>query len=334
MILVTGGTGLVGSHVLYQLALKNENIIALVRNKKRVDIIKKVFSYYSADTSLINKIEFVEGDVLNAELLSEIMKKVNLVYHCAAVVSFDPKDADNMTKINVEGTKNIVNSALSANIKKLCYVSSTAAIGKNTTGEYNTESTPWTKDGASNYSISKYRSEQEVWKGIASGLNTVIVNPSIIIGPGDWGKSSTSLFNEVWKGLLFYTGGTNAFVDVRDVADSMISLMESNVTNERFLCVSENISFEQLFKWMAQYLGKKEPLFKATKPFTDVAWRFEKTKQLLTGKTPRITKESARSSQSIQLFSNEKIKKAINKEFISVEQSIADTAKLFLKDVG
>jgi dihydroflavonol-4-reductase len=334
MILVTGGTGLVGSHLLYKLATNGDKIIALIRDKNRIEIIIKVFSYYSNNQNLIKNIEFIEGDVLDKSLIDSIMHKVDLVYHCAAVVSFLPKDAALMHQINVGGTTNIVTAARKHNIKKLCFVSSTAAIGKDKDGGFNTEDTNWYKEGASNYSVTKYLSEQEVWKAVKQGLNCVIVNPSIILGPGDWGKSSTSLFNETYKGLGFYTTGANAFVDVRDVAASMIELMHSKITNERFLVISENITFEQLFKLIAKALNKKSPKVRA-KPFlTGIAWRFEKLKFKLTGKVPRITKESAKSGQSTQLFSNEKIKKTIGYNFITVEQSIKDTGILFLKDAN
>ena len=332
MILVTGGTGLVGSHLLYKLVKNGEKVIALVRDKKRINVIEKVFSYYSSDTALIRKIEFVEGDILDIPLLQQVISKVNVIYHCAAIVSFNPKDAKLMHTINVEGTANMVNVALENKIQKFCHVSSTAAIGKDPLGGFNTESTEWNNKGASNYSLSKFKAEQEVWRGSAEGLNTVIVNPTIILGPGDWGKSSTNLFQEVWNGLNFYTTGKNAFVDVRDVVNCMIELMNGAISNERFLIVAEHLSFKDLLIQISTALGKTPPNTKATSLMTSVGWRLEKLKSLLSHKAPRITKESAKSGQSTQLFSNEKIKQAIGYEFISVKQSIEDTAALFLRD--
>lgn len=333
MILVTGGTGLVGSHLLFSLIASGKAVKAIKRQGSNINMVKRVFNYYTDDQCLFEKIEWIEADVLDVCSLEEAMEGISLVYHCAAVVSFYPKDRDNMMKTNLEGTANVVNTALHSKVAKLCYVSSTAAIGKNINGGMNTEDTEWNKADASYYSVSKYLAEQEVWRGREEGLKIVVVNPSIIIGPGDWGKSSTNLIPEVWNGLGFYTSGSNAFVDVRDVVKAMILLTEGETEGERYLLLSENLKFKTFFDEVAKVLGKPQPKIHATAWMTSFAWKVEMLKSKFMGNNPKITKETAKTSQSDQHFSNEKIRKLTGMKFIPVKQSVKDTCEIFLKDL-
>jgi nucleoside-diphosphate-sugar epimerase len=203
----------------------------------------------------------------------------------------------------------------------------------NSGDEYIDEDTPW-KDTKhkSAYAMSKYLSEQEVWKGIESGLNAVIINPAIVLGPGDWQKSSSRLFYTIWKGLRFYTTGSNSFVDVRDVSRTMTDLMESNIKGERFIITSENIPYRRLFNIIADHLNKKRPSIKTTRFMGEIAWRANKLLSNITGKPPLITRDTATAGQKKIFFSNNKIRKWLNYEFIPVEQSVRDTCKLFLLD--
>ncbi|MBL4651328.1 MAG: NAD-dependent epimerase/dehydratase family protein [Flavobacteriales bacterium] len=331
MIFVTGGTGLLGAHLLFDLVSKGEMVRALKRKSSNIFSVKKVFGYYSDDDSLFQKIEWVEGDTLDVLSLQEAMKDIKVVYHCAAVVSFNPKDRDEMMKINIEGTANVVNACLNEGVNKLCYVSSTAALGKEPNGNIITENTEWNNKDTSFYSKSKYLSEQEVWRGKEEGLSVVIVNPCIILGPGEWGKSSTNVFTEVWKELKFYTTGSNAFVDVRDVSKCMVRLVEKKVEGERFLIVSENRSFKELFFEIAENLGRPVPVIRANKLLTGMAWRGNKLATYLFGARLIITKETAQSSQTSTKYSNQKVKKKLGIEFIPVKQSIKETATLFLQ---
>lgn len=332
MVLVTGATGLVGSYLLLELVKSHDTIVALKRNGSSILYVEKLFKYYNKE-ELLKNIEWVNGDILEVDLLEEVMEKVDHVYHCAAMVSFSPQDSTRIMKTNVEGTINVVNACLHKNVSKLCYVSSTAAIGKNINGEINTESTEWHKKGASQYSISKYQAEMEVWRGHAEGLDVVVVNPSIIIGSGKWGKSSTSIFKQVWKGLKFYPLGANSFVDVRDVASIMRQLMQSDISGERFILTSENWAFKKFFDRISFHMGKKPPKIKTGKMITEIVWRFEKIVSHVLKKTPMITKETAKTSQSVQRFSNKKIKQTFGIDFIPLEKSIEESCKKFLLDV-
>ena len=334
MILVTGSTGLVGSHLIYQLISKGEEVCALKRKSSSTTLVKKVFSWYAKDhETLFDKIQWIDGDLLDYDSLIYAMKDVDYVYHTAAVVSFNAADKERLMLTNVTGTANIVNAALETKIKKLCYVSSVAALGRAGNNQITTETTEW-KDiqGLSNYSHSKHSAEMEVWRGIAEGLNAVIINPTIILGPGKWEEGSVKMFKTVYKGLMFYTGGRNGYVDVNDVAKAMILLMEGNFTKERFLITSENIWYKDLFTWMAEALKVKAPKLKAGPFLSGISWRILKLFSFFTGKPPLITKETATTANQDYRYSNKKFIQATGMKFKPVKQTIEETAKIFLKD--
>jgi len=337
MVLVTGATGLLGSHLLFELVKKGEKVKALKRHNSNIDLVKKIFSYYSEDyEELFQRILWVEGDITDVNSIYEALSDVSFVYHTAANVSFIHNDYLLLKKVNAEGTANVVNACLEKNIKKLSYTSSVAALGRESSkGAVVSELTPWDrKSQKSAYSQTKYDAEQEVWRGIAEGLSAVMVNPSIIIGPGVWHKGSTKLFETVWKGQLFYTKGINGFVDVRDVARAMIALMQSDIEGERFIVSSENLSYEDILKEIASSLNVKKPKYNAGRMLSALAWRAEYLKSLLTRNAPLITKETAYTAQNKHLYTNEKIINALNYNFIPIKQSIMDTGRLFLKEHG
>ncbi len=336
MILVTGGTGLVGSHLLFNHAVSGKKVRALKRENSSLNLIKRVFSYYSGKPDdLLSQIEWVNGDVTDIYSLYEAIDDVTHVYHTAAIVSFNKSDHKEMMKVNIDGTANVVNACLFKSVKKLCYVSSIATLGRADNDQLTDEETQWkNSENNSAYSISKYGAEREVWRGTIEGLPAVIVNPSVIIGPGDWEKGSSQLFQQVWDGLKFYTDGINGYVDVRDVSKSMFLLMESDFINSRFILSSENLSYFQLFKMIAEGLGKNVPAIKANYFLSQLVWRAETLRSSITGKKPLITKETARTAYRKYSYSNEKIKKNIGIEFIPMQQSISDTCKLFLKNIG
>ncbi len=330
MILVTGGTGLVGSHLLTELVRSGKQVRAIKRgasNRSRVEALIN-------DADLYSNIEWIEADIMDIYSLIEVMDCVTHIYHCAAVISFNPADSANMLKVNVDGTANVVNAALEKGVKKLCFVSSIAAIGRTINGETVTEKTPWkTSPNNSKYAISKYGAEREVWRGSIEGLDAVIVNPSIIIGPGDWNTGSCKMFKQAWSGLKFYTTGINGFVDVRDVCRIMVQLMDSDIRNERYIISSENYPFRDLFNAACKALGKPLPYIKAGSWLSGLTWRLEALRSFFTGSRPLITKETARSANQQYYYSNEKIRKALNYNFIPVEESVKDTCAVFLKEV-
>jgi nucleoside-diphosphate-sugar epimerase len=282
---------------------------------------------------LFSNIEWVNGDLLDIYSLYDSLEGVTQVYHCAAVVSFDKADKNQIMKTNVGGTTNLVNAALDKNIEKLCYVSSIAAIGKPENGDFISEKFFWKfSKNHSVYSMSKYDAEREVWRGIAEGLNAVIINPSIILGPGNWNSGSSRLITSVWDGLKFYTKGVNGYVDVRDVAKTMILLMNSEINSERYIVSSENIDYQTLFNYIAAGLNKTPPKYKAAKFLSELVWRADKIKTSILKTKPLITKETARTANAKSYYSNEKIISAINYKFIPVAQSIEHICKLFIQD--
>lgn len=329
MILVTGATGLVGSHLLFELLTRDYNVKALVREHSDKMNVLRTFAHYSKDAqALYNKIIWVPGDVTDIYSLYEAMEGVKTVYHTAAVVSFNTKDYPLLKKVNAQGTAHVVNACIEKKIEKLCYTSSVAALGREDSGTPLSEDTPWSnKIRVSAYAKSKYEAEQEVWRGIAEGLNAVMVNPSIIIGPGDRTKGSSKLIETVAAGQLFYTKGVNGFVDVRDVARIMVLLMESNITSERFLLSSENLSYKELLDTIAKHLNVKAPRFYGTPFLSEMAWRLGYVMSLFTRKKPLITKETAHTAHNKHFYSNNKVKNLLQFEFISVDEAVKNACR-------
>ena len=331
MILVTGGTGLVGSHLLYHLALENDIIKAIHRKNSDLNAVKNVFRYYTDNFEpLIQKIEWVEADITDIFAMEKAFKNVTEVYHSAAMVSFDPKDYKAMRKINIDGTSNIVNFCIDFGIKKLCFVSSVAAIEKSFNNEIIDENEPWNNEMNNyGYAITKYGAEMEVWRGSQEGIPCVIVNPGVILGAGFWHNGSGALFSKIDKGLKFYSEGVTGFVGVKDVVSVMIQLMKSNILNERFILVSENKSFKDVFFLIADNLCKKRPSIKVTEFMSAVGWRLEKIRSVLTGKAPLLTVHSAKSIHNKHYYSSEKVKKALHYDFEFVADTVKKVCKLY-----
>jgi dihydroflavonol-4-reductase len=331
MILVTGATGLLGSRLIYDLATSGEKVRALRRSTSRMNLVNR---YFSGNPSLQAQIEWVEADMNDLYLLEKALDGITEVYHCAGKVSFQPGDKKAIHETNSEGTANLVNLCLEKNDLKLCHVSSVAAIGKSGGEELNNEETAWkTSSDNSTYGISKYGAEREVWRGIAEGLNAVIVNPGLIIGPGNWKTDSSMIFRKVWKGLSFYTDGVNGLVDVQDVSRAMIRLMRSDISSERFILVGENMHLREMVDRMAAALNRKKPAIHAGPFLTGLAWRTEYLKSLFTGSKPVITKETAASAQNRSFYSSQKIIDRLGFTFSDVRKSIDDTAAIFMKEV-
>lgn len=326
MILVTGGTGLVGSHLLYQLSLVEEKIIAIHRKNSDLDAVKRVFSYYVDEfEEQFQKITWIEADICDISALKIAFKNIDYVYHCAALVSFNKSDYKKMRKINIEGTTNMVNFSISNKIKKFCYVSSIATIEKNSTSKLIDETNEWNAETNNyGYAITKYGAEMEVWRGSQEGLSIVMVNPGVILGAGFWNNGPGEFFTKVYNGFKFYSEGVTGFVGVKDVVKSMVSLMNSDIINERFILVAENSSFKNVFFKIAASFGKKRPSIKVTKILSNIAWRFEWIRSLITGKAPLITKHSAKASLSCYEYTSNKIKTALNFEFESLANTIKD----------
>lgn len=331
MIFVTGGTGLLGAYLLLELTQKDQEIRALKRSGSSIRIVENVFKTNHPDSDhLLKRICWVDGDVQDIFSLEEAIEGVDYVYHCAAIVSFDPKDRSKMMQINIEGTANVVNTCSHKGVNKLCHVSSIAALGRDELGGETTEKTSWKSTRQnSNYAISKYGGEREVWRGIEEGLKAVIVNPSIIIGMGDPGKGSSKLISTIDGFSKFYSNGVNGFVDVRDVASAMITLMESNIVNERFIINGGNFSYKTLFELIALNLNKSKPRYAIPNLVLATWWRIEKFRSLLTGSTPIITKETARTSKHQHYYSGKKLTEETGFTYRPFEETIAEACRIY-----
>jgi len=297
-ILVTGGAGLVGNELIRQLLSCGENVKAI---------------YHSTPVSISHpSLKIVECDILDVIALGEVMSGITHVYHSAALVSYDPKDKNQLLKINIEGTANVVNEAIDAGVQKLVHVSSVAALGRIRNDEMVTEKMNWTEETSNSiYGKSKYYAEMEVWRGIGEGLKAVIVNPSLILGGDSWENSSSAIFKNVYNEFPWYTNGVSGFVDARDVARAMILLMNSDISSERFILNGENLSYKEVFTLIANCFGKKPPSKKVTPFLAEVVWRLEALKSWLSGKRHLLTKETARTAQAKVYFDNSKILKAL-----------------------
>jgi len=325
-IFITGGTGFLGSYIIQELVTRGYQVKALRRSSK--------LPFY-IDKSIWDKVQWVQGDVLDVVALNEAMKDSDIVIHSAALVSFHKKDRSLMYKTNVEGTANVVNAAIENNIGRFVHISSVAAIGRSSTGDEVSESSEWKRSRTTtHYAITKYLSEMEAWRGFGEGMDTVIANPSTIIGYGDWNTTSCALFKNVYNEFPWYSEGVNGFVEVQDVARAVVLLMESGISGDRFIINGENWSFRNLFTSIAAALGKKAPHKKATRFLGEIAWRLEKIKSLFTGKRPLLTRESARVAHSKTNFSNRKLREALpDFSFTPLEQSIENACKKYLKPV-
>lgn len=334
MVLVTGGTGLVGSHLLYHLLLKNNiQVRAIHTQSSDLNAVKKVFTYYSSNgESLFNKIRWVEADLNTIPALELAFQDITQVYHCAAMISFSSREYQKMRRVNIEGTTNIVNLCISNHIKKLCFVSSIAAIENGNEGELVNESDNWTNTSdKSGYSITKYGAEMEVWRGSQEGIDVIIVNPGVILGSGFWHKGTGTMFRRINNGLKFYTEGITGFVGVKDVVQAMILLMSSEVTNQRFILVSENLSFRKVLSLIAASLNKETPKIKINKFMSELLWRFEFLRSRITLSAPLLTKYTARSSVSNHPYTSEKIENTLGFEFTKISDCINNTAAHFNK---
>jgi len=331
MILVTGGTGLVGGHLLYKLLKAGERVRVLKRPSSNLNKTKHIFGFYGADAlSYFDLIEWVDGDLLDYDSLRESLKNIEVVYHTGAMVSFNPKMRHELMRTNEEGTANLVNLSLEMGIKKFCFVSSIASLGNSKNGEVIDEFSYWQggKDH-SVYSLSKFKSEMEVWRATKEGLNAVIVNPSVIIGPGDWSQGSPRTIQTIAKGMKFYTTGGTGFVDVRDVVTAMVTLVKSDVQNERFILNGVNLTYQDLFNRIADGLGVKRPSIRAQKVLVNLGWRFEKLKNKITGSEPMITKESARTSLKRTQYSGEAIKERIQFNYTPFNTTITESVNYY-----
>ncbi len=313
-ILVTGATGLIGTTLISRLLGQGKKVKAIYN--------KTALPHY--DHPLYSQ---AQCDILDVITLEEVMKDVEQIYHCAGLVSFHKKDEERLYKINVEGTANVVNAALNAGVKKLVHVSSVAALGRIREDEPIHEKMNWTPETSnSKYGESKHLGEMEVWRGIAEGMEAVIVNPTIILGPGNWNEGSTAIFKSAYYEFPWYTNGTSGFVDVRDVVNAMILLMDSAVNAERFIISAQNETYQNVFNGIANAFNKKQPHKKVTPFLARLVTKLEAIKTKFTGQPPLLTKETAATAMAKVNFDNSKLLKFLPQfKYYPLQQTIADT---------
>ena len=329
MILVTGGTGLVGAHLLLHLVEQGENARAIYRSTTSIEKTKNLFSLYNK-SHLFEKIEWMEADILDIPSLEIAFQNIEFVYHCAALISFDPKDEEAIRKTNIEGTANIVNFSLSYKIKKMLFVSSIAALGDLNAAETSiSETTEWNPEKPhSDYAISKYGAEMEVWRGQQEGLSVLIVNPGVIIGPGFPEQGSGALFSAVAKGLSFYTLGTTGFIAVTDVVETSFRLMKSDFQNERFTLIENNYSFQEILNCIADSLQVNRPRWQATPLVMEIIWRIDWFLSVFFFQKRKLSRASAKASYSKSVYANAKIKAVLQSEFTAIKEYITTISYL------
>ena len=329
MILVTGGTGLVGSHLLYFLLKENVQLRAIHRKNSDLISVKKVFALYTSEVdSLFNKIEWIEADVIDVPALTLAFENITKVYHCAAFINFDPSKYKILKKANIEGTANVVNLCLTNNVEKICYVSSVATLGSSLNDKLITEETEWNAEEKNSvYGITKFGAEMEVWRGTQEGLDAVIVNPGVILGTSPNGDGSGIIIGLGSSGIPFYPSGGIGIVDVQDVVKAMILLMDSEIKNEQFILVSENITYKELLSKLAPLFGKKPPTKKLSKNImfflSNTDWLMGK----LFGKKRKLFKATVRSLFKTSFYDASKIKDQMEFQFIPLEKTLERVTK-------
>jgi len=339
MIFVTGGTGLIGSHLLYRLVSQGKKVKALKRETSNMENVIKTFSYYCTNPEeLFGRIEWLIGDILDYFGLEKHLSGIEQIYHCAAIVSFNPDDHKKMIRNNVEGTANLVNAALENGVQQFCHVSSVSALGSTHDGSLVNEETTWiSAKKITGYSESKFYSENEIWRGMEEGLNAVIVNPSIVLGPGNWNSGSSQLFKRVWKGMQFYTKGITGFVDIQDVVNAMVLLMEDKnfdiCKNQRFILNSENLSYKEVLFKIADSLDKPRPKYYASGSLLSLTWRAARIYGLITGTKPVITSKVAASSNAVKKFDGRKISALLNFNYTPLSVSIENTSSILKREM-
>lgn len=336
-IFITGCTGLVGGHLLVRLYLQGNNKIkALVRKTSSFNQLRLISDFYNVPFKELHRaVDWAHGDTLDYMGLTEELANCDTVYHCAALVSFEKGSRESLLKTNVQGTANMVDAALHNNVKTFCYVSSIAALGKECEHDFINEETPRdVNKPASGYSESKYLSELEVWRGAAEGLNVVVVNPGVILGPGLPDKGSMLIFKVGSMGLPFYVDSQTGYVDVRDVCRVLVELKEKQQFGKRFVLVSKNMNIKQLFSLIAPEYGKRKPSIHVGVGWIRIAAALLAVLSKFSKKIPsQLSTDTISSITKPEFYSSQLIQDTIGFHFTPMEETVHDTV-FFLKQVN
>lgn len=327
MVFITGATGIVGTHFLLHFLQNDIPVRALKRKDSSLAAVMQLLRYHNME-SAADRIQWVEGDVNDPVGLILATEGCERVYHCAAMVSFDRSDEELLDLINVKGTENIVNACLTNGINELVFISSTAAIGDREINGSLTEESEWTTNkGRSAYSMSKREAELSVWRAVQEGMKCIIVNPGVIIGPGQWGKSSTSLIESCKNGMRFYPTGSNGFVDARDIIDAVDHLLNKNLWNQRYLLIGENLSFQSLFTEICQQMGTSAPKLKISKNLIRPLWNLIEFLEWIRLNPFPLTSENLSSAYKNVNYETAKMK-ATGFEFRGIQEAVKYTIEV------
>ncbi len=323
---------MLGSHLLFRLVQENEAVRAIYRTEASLEEVRILFAHYSENArTLFESIHWVKADITDIPSLEKAFEGIKTVYHSAAMISFNPAAWEALKKTNVEGTANMVNLCLAYGIKKLCYASSIAAIGKGTPGNFVIEANEWAETETSVYAHSKHLAEMEVWRGSQEGLDVVIVNPGVILGPGNWQQGSLRFFKNAAGGMKWYFPGGTGFVDVRDVAACMQGLMHSGVRNERFITVGKNLTYKTVFGMMSDSFGLARPTRKVPLWLLEVGWRADWFSHYFLRTRRRLTRDIVSSLKNPSEYSSKKLIEALGFEFTEIEDCIRFACDFFRK---
>ena len=295
-------------------SIANAQVHCLVRKNAKLEQLQR----------LAPAAKIVVGDLEDADLLKEQINWADYVVHAAALVAFDSKKDKLIQRVNVDATATLVNIAIEYGVKKFCFISSIAAIGRGDTELNLDETNQWqdTKE-LPFYTKSKYLAEQEVWRGIAEGLPAVIVNPSVVLGVGDWNRSSLQIFNYFKTKNPFYPTGTINYVDIRDVAEITSKLLLSDITAERFILNAGAIPYKDFLEQLATSLGEKAPSKPLPKWLHPLLWRADATRATLTGSERKITADLIKSATKKHQYNSDKIRNTLNFSFRPLEETLA-----------
>lgn len=334
MNLVTGATGIIGSHVVLELLKRGQPVVACRQVTSDLTKVKKLFSFYGPDSeALFQNIKWVEVDIRDVYSIEDALEGITTVYHCAGLVSFNKKDRKKLMDINETGTANVVTACLTKKISCLCHISSIGAINNLDHSEALHEGVFWKTSGKeSDYAISKYNGERQVWRGIEEGLNAIIVNPGVVLSPGFWDQSSSRLFETCYRGSLFYTTGSTGYVAATDVATVMVELVSKRLYGERYIVIENNYTFQHIFNQIHKNFGKQLPRFKASRTLMRLGRYAENFISFFRVKNPVITSALINSAFNKQTYSNQKVTKALEYPFKPVDQVIATICQAYLNE--
>jgi len=324
MIGITGANGLVGSFIAKKMMDERLPVAAIIRATSSLDSLN----------GYTEKIIRREADVLDVPALIESLQGVDTVIHTAALVSFNPQRTKRIFDVNVEGTKNVVNACLTLGIPRLIHISSVTALGRVKGGHTIDEESKWVPSLLnSDYAESKYLAELEIYRGMEEGLDVALVNPSVVLAPTDWKKSSAQLFRYAWEENSFYTDGSLNYVDVRDVAEIVFRIYSSNPRGQKFIASAGVISYKDFFDRVGKRFNKKPPSVKVSRAAARLVATFEEIRSWLTGTEPMITRHTARMANETFHYNNQKAIDFLKMDFHPLEETLDWCCDQYLRKV-